>query len=196
MDGIGLEADVPDRSSLPSVSYARGLGAGIAAFLVSYAVTFGLVLLEIANSAGEFGLYTRPNGADALLSVVGGTFYAAHWGAYDVPVGLGRTLELYTTVPDIVYSGLVFGTLVIVGFLTARSVDASGDPVECFGQGAAIAIGYVPLLGLNVLALGLESDSSPAVFLQQSPDLLLGGLVYAVAFGGLGGFLASLWSRK
>ncbi|MEF8883185.1 MAG: hypothetical protein V5A34_11765 [Halapricum sp.] len=169
------------------ISYRRGFGAGIAAFVVAYALSFGLVLTEIATSEGAFGLYTRPNGIDALLSVVGGTFYAAHLGIYEVPVGLGRTLDLYATVPAGVYTLIVIGALALAGFLTASGV--SDDFVGALARGAIVGLGYASLLGLSALVLGVVSDSSPVVFIGQSLRLFFGGLVYSVVFAGGGGVI-------
>lgn len=179
--------------SMSRISYRRGFGAGIVAFVVAYALSFGLVLAEIATSEGAFGLYTRPNGIDATLSVVGGTFYAAHLGVYEVPVGLGRTLDLYTTVPAGVYTLIVVGTLGIAGFLTASGV--GDDFVGALAQGAVVGLGYASLLGLSALVLGVVSDSSLVVFIGQSPRLFFGGLVYSVVVAGGGGVLAAFRTK-
>jgi len=215
------------QSPLSQVSWKTGLGYGILSFFLTLVFSSVLLLLEIGNTDEGFGMYDHPGWIDHVVADFGGRFFAAHQGAYDVPSGAGsesfgklleqygnRTelakmdsmftdvppifFQTYDTIPDVVYLLLVIGVLSLFAYRMVSNRAASLDEIGGAAQGATLALGYAPLMGISVLVFGALLDSgSSVVFSDQLTDIvLIGGILYPVLFGGIVGFITGLRSNS
>lgn len=175
----------------------RGFVPGVAAGVLAFTLTALLRVVEISRSPAGFRLYMRPDGADGMLSVLAGTFYGAHPGAYDAPVWLDTVLQRYGTVPEGTYVLVVAGVLVAAGWVAAgRESGDSAGAIDSARRGATITIGYAPAIVLGALALEVLVDlGPPVVVLDQFLGVVLVAGVIAPAVGGAVGGLLLAWLR-
>lgn len=181
-------------ASLPDGSPRRGLLAGVGAGVLAFVLTALVRLFEIHRSTAGFRLYLRPDGADGMLAVLGGTFYAAHPGAYAPPMWLATVLERYDALPEATYVAIVAAVLVASGWWLATSARETGA-IDGAVRGAAVTLGYTPTVVLGALALELLADlGRPTVVLDQLVTIALAGVAVPTVAGAIGGLLAT-WIR-
>ncbi len=194
------------QTATDSYPLVEGAVLGGAAFALGLVVTFVVSRLdddlsERMDSLSELGTFT---GFDV------GTLDAVIWVALEAQfVDIestfegGGTSETETVMllseasfPELVYTGLVVGTLVATGFLLVRLAGAPSGR-EALLHGATLVVGYLPLTLVGIF-LSRSSQSSSALGTTTSitvgPDLLvavlLAGLLFPVVLGALGGYLA------
>lgn len=184
------------RDRLPVVSLLdgsprRGFLAGAGAGMFAFVLTALVRLFEIHRSTAGFRLYLRPDGADGILAVLGGTFYAAHPGAYDPPLWLATVLERYDALPEATYVVIVATVLVASGWWLAAAARETGA-IDGAVRGAAVTLGYAPTVVLGALALELLVDlGRPTVVLDQLVTIALAGVAVPAVAGAVGGLLAT-----
>lgn len=185
---------VPERN----VGRMAGIGgaAGIAAYVLGYLLTYVTQRGSVDEELRRFNVAAELFGGDPIPSwqAVGWLFYNAHTVDTEIPgLGLGGDLtvnfvasadEWALTLLYLVPPVLLLGA----GFLTAAlsRVDSSSAGGVA---GAFVVVGYLPLAvaGTVVFAYALGDGSI-------APDtitaVVLAGVVYPIAFGGIGGAIA------
>lgn len=155
-------------------SAVKGLTNGAAAWVAGLFITFVVGVLGLS-----FGLSFLINVAPVVGTIAG--YFSLHLSALNSV--------------SIVFVLLPAGLLVASGYHVAANSPGPG-----FVQGASVAIGYfaAALLSVGILVVvgvGNSSGQSSAVstetVLSLAVDLVVAGLLFPVAFGGLGGVLGS-----
>lgn len=171
---------------------ARGAAGGALAWLAGYLVTYVLYADRIDDRIGTEVLSFLAGG-DVTWKLVGWLFYNAHYASVRVPGLFGDASRNFVSGADElgVLALLVLPPVLLAfaGALAARGItDASAVGAR---NGAAVALGYLPL---SVAGISLFSVSGGGATAQPegTAAALLAGLVYPVAFGGLGGALGTL----
>ncbi|MFC7175685.1 hypothetical protein [Halosegnis marinus] len=176
-----------DNGIAERVPFGVGAAAGAGAWVLGYLVTYLVASSDIQNSlfgqvleAAEIGTW----------QVVGWVFYNAHFVNTNVDLGFfgsgatnaiggdgGFTVLLYVVPPLLLLgAGLAVGRAAGAG-----SLDAANAAVA----GASTVIGYGLLSVVGVFLFATESVTPDLV-----TGILLGGLLYPVVFGAVGGFVA------
>jgi hypothetical protein len=181
--------------------------AGGAAFLLGYLVT-GIVVLvrgsrdlgplaDVLARLGEFGIQ-----GPGPEHGIGWFYYATHF--VDVTVtgrvpGVGRIATaagVTATRPwtDALYLVPV-GVLLLAGAVVAHRTGAA-TPWSGALRGASVAFGYLPVAILGAFLTAWSTSGPFGVSLSGAvslPAVAVAGLVYPLAFGGLGGAAVVLW---
>jgi hypothetical protein len=168
--------------TLPAVprGLVRGLSAGGKAYFLT---VFGTaIVVELGSRAGLHDLSVP------LLT----PFLLVFW-VYGLHASLGGYASGALGSPTVIFGAVLALTLLVSGYATARE----GDPptvVPAVAYGMSLAVGYLPFL---VLSHALVAATVPSVSPLDATSLRLFvdiGVLYPVAFGGLGGFLYGWWS--
>lgn len=177
--------------SLRDLPLFRGAIFGLLAFVVGYALT-----LLLARVAGAL------IGAREPLEFAGLVFFGTHFVSEtaDLPTGiqaLSALGEMTSTIPKVVYYlvpvvVLTAGSYLMVNRLTDRE---SRSPEAGAKAGMTLVVGYLPLVVLGALLFSIPIyTAAPFASSAWQADLVsavvLAGLVYPLAFGALGGYLA------
>ncbi|WP_136718074.1 zinc ribbon domain-containing protein [Halorientalis salina] len=185
-------------SDLPIVG---GVIYGLFSYLISFVVISAFVLLEVEDSDG-LGVLPVEDSVDALVALFGWFFYSAHGVQTTDSAGdesINFVEEAYSAtldpiVPKIAYYVVPAVLLLLFGMILASRASMD-EPVSRFDSaraGATIAVGYLALTVLGAMTVFSYSGTGGVVTIQ--PDLgsavLIMGLVYPVAIGGLAGYLA------
>jgi hypothetical protein len=168
-----------------------GAVAGTVAYLLGYAVTYALVVLE------DVTIPYRASQAETA----GWVFYSLHLANTEI-VGDGvlarwnmlveATRAPATTLPAPAWYLVPFGLLSAAGFVLVW-LHASADTTRATAAktGATVTAGYLPLALAGIVVF---SKSYEGFSLQVRPEpqtaLLAAGLAYPILFGALGGSLA------
>ncbi|WP_231554255.1 hypothetical protein [Halobellus rufus] len=124
-------------------------------------------------------------------------FYSAHYVTSEIPGLFGSTAVNLISRGDAFPSALFVVpplVLVIAGALVAVA-GRSESPLSGAVAGASVALGYLPLAVAGAFAFSISvGDSSAGPTLVTA--ILLAGLVYPLAFGGVGGALGSFASNR
>ena len=175
-------------------------------FVLGLVVTFLVSRLdddlsEEMDSLSELGTLT---GLDvSTLDAVLWVFFEAQFVDIESTIeGAGEseteTVALLSeaSLPELVYTLLLAGTLVLVGFLLVRRVGAPNRR-DAMLSGATLVVGYLPLALVGTFVSRASQSSSgfgTTTSLTVGPNLLLAavlaGLVFPVVCGAVGGFLA------
>ena len=172
----------------------RGTGAGFAAFLVGYFVTWIIAGTRASGIVvGGFFGGAVPDWR-ALLWV----FFDSHFVGTRTPQVVGPDGELLARpylVDTVGTLGLEFLYLVpVVLTVAAGALAAFGvapTPREGFRAGLTVAVGY-----LLAVLVGLFVASSGGVGPSPLRALVVAGVVYPLAFGALGGYLAGRFGTR
>ena len=179
---------------------STGAAVGLAASLVSYALTYVLLVLDgldtaeaeswrlvglVWNSAHNVEIVGTASGAGRTVSESVNLIVDDAW----IPVDLGSAL------PSVVYYLVPVVVLVLAGYATVRMAGEGVDSIEAgAGAGATVALGAVVaaavgrfLFEITISVLGAEATAAPALL----PAILLAGLLYPAVFGALGGVAAA-----
>lgn len=179
------------------VGWTRGLplptGAvfGALAFVVGY-------LLTVLLTAVAGGLI----GSRDPLALSGLVFYGAHFvvGAVDWPTGAQAMYaldEISSTIPKLVYYLVPVGVLTGTGYLLVNRLPQrdSLTPRSGAKAGMSIVVGYLPLVVVGALLIStrvVSATTFESAFWRVNlvSAVVLAGLVYPLALGALGGYLA------
>ncbi|WP_254861505.1 hypothetical protein [Halovivax gelatinilyticus] len=81
--------------------------------------------------------------------------------------------------------------LLVAGYHVARSVESVDEPHLGVLAGATVVLGYLPLVALAAVVLPYEGTNVD-VTVPFARSVLVAGIAYPVAVGGIGGALATL----
>ena len=175
-----------DRVPLGSGAVAGGV-AYVLGYVFTYALTSGDLRESPLNRFAEL-----VGGEDITLQLVGWLFYNGHFvpTLVDAPVFGGSTnfiaeteafLPLLYVIPPLLIVG--------AGLAVARRSLGAGDVTDAALAGASVAVGYLPLSLLGIVAFGVSLGSS-----SGGPDpilaAVLAGVVYPAIFGIIGAVVA------
>lgn len=180
-----------DRRWLGHRSILAGAIFGTLAFLVGYAVT--LLLTRVAG-----GL----TGSQDPIGLAGLVFFGAHFvfGTIAWPTGVqsvNAVADISSTIPTFVYHLVPVVVLTASSYVlvtrSGRRDDLTPGAGSRFGMG--IIVGYLPLVAVGTQLFRTtvyHANPFGVVSWQVDPGsaLVLAGLVYPLAFGALGGYLA------
>ena len=166
----------------------RGAAIGVGSFLLGYLVAL-LAAAEavrvsargfqpLANAGGQFVPGWKAAGWAFLDGHFVGTTYPG--GTIDM-VAMGSVQFLYLVPPLL---------LLLAGGVVARAA-GSTTPRDGLIQGITVAIGYLPMA--VIFAMLLQHANVQPSLLRA---LVVAGLVYPVAFGGIGGALAAVLAEE
>ena len=162
---------------------------------VAFVLGYALILL-LARVGG--GL----TGSRDPLGLAGLVFYGAHFVSTTLqrevgPQTVDALADLTTTVPTLVYYLVPAAVLTGASYLLVTRYGVGGDRTGRSGAraGAAITLGYLPLVVVGTALFRVTVNFfDPFRSGVWSVDLfsavVLAGLVYPLAFGALGGYLA------
>ena len=181
---------------------SRCVVGGLAAAVVGYV---GTLVVTAGVSVGAIRVTTNgePARVSSLIAMpeetvtAGWLFYNAQFVPTSLPVLdpefgvilVGRNLLLMTGGVSLLAFLLVPTVLLAAGYAVA----ATGAPTGANGSrnaGAAIALGYGPVVLLGAFLLTAPAVESNAVASPDGLRTLLAGVVFPLLFGGLGGSLA------
>ncbi|MFC7073273.1 hypothetical protein ACFQJ7_01330 [Halovenus rubra] len=177
-DSVG-QANPPDERiegwPLPLRGAVYGVVAGLGTY-VTVTLFVGIHVLTTANvTFSGIGIQT-------LFRATLGDFFSAHIGVTD---GVVLGVAGVGTVPEPAYTFAVPLLLGYFGWLCHTGLTADTGQ-EAFLHGASIAIGYTLVVGLCLATL-YNTARFAFVGIDTTRAVVLGGLVYPVVFGGLGG---------
>jgi hypothetical protein len=175
------------RRRLAVAGAAAGVAASLLAYVLTYAVASGPVRNSLASTLVDF-----LTGDPQVWRLVGCVFYNAHFADAVVPglLGGGNAVDFVAqsrALPGLLY---VVPPLVLpaAGVGAGRAVGAT-DVGGGLRAGVAVTAGYLPLAAIGTVLFEVSAGDAAA-----GPDpvtaVLLAGVVYPVAFGGLGGAVA------
>lgn len=188
------ERDGP-RGAIAGLPVVVGLLAGTVAYVLGYALTFGLLLLDVVLDGGT------PTGGGQLESqvvgVVGTLFYNAHFltlrveaGATSDPYHLLDSINL--VLPDLAYQAVPAVLLTLAGFLVASRLGGTVRPVDATRAGATVTLAYLPLVVLGARRFAFSGEFFGNAFTVTAPvveSALRAGLLHPLMFGALGGLV-------
>lgn len=189
------------RAEHPLVTVVAGIGGGLAAAALTYVHLFLLKAGAITNDVATAGTFSDLLGGarPGDWQVIGWLFFESH--------NVAVTAEITSTGPTMVSDvSLRDGSLwepwfllvpvlalLGVGALLAVSAGAS-DARSGFRSGSTVALGYVVPVIAGAVLFSWGVSTGPAGY-YVAPDLLSGVLIagvgYPIAFGGLGGAIAA-----
>ena len=178
---------------------------GVVAFVATFILTTGYFTFRVTNETGsQFGL----DEAFPVAQFVGYPFYNAHnvntpieftsTGAVGTQIGMGvdsyfaffNQLSAVTgfSINPLVFNAIPAVILLLTGYIIAGRVTT---PLSLKGSavaGASVAVGYLPLFVLGAPLFRTEG-SEFAAGPEIGVTLVFFGALFAVGFGGLGGYL-------
>lgn len=175
------------------------------AYLVGYALTIGLLILD-ATVEGSAAGDTGASGLESqFLEFIGTLFYNAHFLALEVSSARGTsryhildTIDL--ALPNLAYQLVPILVLFVAGFVVASRLDAAGlAPASAARAGAAITITYLPLVALGTQTFAFSGEIMGSSFTVSTPlveSVLRAGLLHPLLFGALGGLAYYLSARR
>ena len=188
-DGSLLEG--PARLQLP----AAALG-GVGAYLLGYLLTYRWQADEVEETLQGFNFVADLLGGDPIPAWqgVGWLFYNAHFVTTQVPGFGGPSSENFIAASDDGTLTLLYLLppllLLLAGLAATYAADVS-ETREALLAGPGVLAGYLPLAIAGVFLFSFSVGDGAV-----EPDLvtaaLLAGIVYPLAFGSLGGLLASV----
>lgn len=183
-----------DESMFDDVRPLGGAIAGVLVFVAGFVATNALFLYRYSQLEGPEGDVLRELFAESPPEVLGWLFYNAHsveilvTSEYVQETDTINLLELTNVGSTTTYYAIPAILLCIAGYVLARGVQESASKQSAVVAGASVAIGYVPLLLAGTVVFE-ATDAGTTIGPQLDGSLLLVGLVYALACGGLGGYL-------
>lgn len=175
---------------------ARGAVAGVAAWLFGYLAAYVWKASEVAESLEGIGFVSRLLGGESVpvWKGIGWLFLNAHFVDTRIPTIAGGTRMVnFVTAEDggsLALLAVPPLLLLIAGLAVAYGRRA--DPLAGAKVGATIAAGYLPLsVGAGLLTAHAIGNTEAAIAPDLVTAVLLGGLVYPLVFGALGGLAGS-----
>lgn len=177
-----------NKSLLDRVPLAAGAGAGAAAYLLGYLVTYLSQSGSVEERLQGYNFIIELLGGEGITvwQAVGWLFYNAHLVSTRFEGGIGGprsenfiggdggvTVLLYL-VPVVL--------LVAAGALLAR-YDGVDDTADGAVAGAAVVAGYFPFALVGAFLFSYEGSVAPDIVTA----ILLAGLLYPLALGAVGG---------
>jgi hypothetical protein len=157
----------------------------------------GYALILLLTRAGG-GL----TGSRDPFGLAGLVFYGAHFVSTTLDTGTGpqavdALADLTTTIPTVVYYLVPAVVLTGASYVVVSRFGASGELTGRAGAraGTAIALGYLPLVVVGTALFRVTINffdpfRSGVWSVDLFSAIVLAGLVYPLAFGALGGYLA------
>lgn len=178
-----------DESFLDRLPLAAGAGAGVAAYLLGYLVTYVSQSGSVEERLQGYNFIVQLFGGESITvwQAVGWLFYNAHLVSTRFEGGLGGPRsENFIASADGGATVLLYLVPVVLlvgaGALLARyeGVEEAGDGAVA---GVAVAAGYFPLALVGAFLFSYEGSVAPDLVTA----LLLAGLLYPLALGAVGG---------
>lgn len=179
----------------------RATALGVRAALLGYVATYGLRYGALrAATTAPAGRFTAREGGPAAWQVAGWLWMAAHHVPLRAAKGTmvdGYELPVAPTASE-PWAWYLFAVppvfLVAAGALAAGPADT---PRQAARQGAGVAAGYLLAAACSLYTFrwtgGFQYDGMYRVVVPEAvPTLVVLGLAFPVAFGGLGGHLRHL----
>lgn len=170
-------------------------GGGVFAWVLGYTVTYALVAGRIRESVPTQLLEVIEDGS-LVTEFVGWVFFNAHFvpTVQEVPV-LGASVTSYVGADGFtpVLYLVPVGLLVVAGLAVARLYGAA-DPMTGALVGTLITPGYllVTLVGRALVSVDISTALGSVTGAPELvPVLVVGGLVYPVVCGAIGGLLGA-----
>lgn len=168
----------------------QGAVAGLAAFVVGLTSTFLLATIDSEIELGQSDV--------GSLTETAWIFYGGHF--VDMAVSFGgesETMDIFddmaTQFPELAYNLVPIVVLIGAGYLVATKLGALADGETGAKAGATVVAGYLPIALVGALFFE-ESESAGGFSASVGPDvaqsLLLAGIIFPLAFGAIGGFVA------
>jgi len=188
------------RSGIDASTAIRGAGAGAAAFVAAYVVSFLLwtfVELPEPNSIGEaFNQAVLGVVRDSVPAwkAAGYVLFNAQFVELTAQGALTETTFSIIALADSTLLGLAY-LVPVVALVAAGYAVASTPSVQGTGQsavaGALVAIGHLVLVVLGAVLFTAEGDAG-TLSVSLPNAVILAGVVYPVVFGAIGGALADV----
>jgi hypothetical protein len=180
-----------------SIPVVRGTLAGLFAYLFGYLVTYLLAAprLDDLFAVQAFEFFT---GENPVWKLSGWIFYNEHFVSTIVPRLAGSDIVNFLQESDDGSATLLFFLpvvlLVVAGALAARG-QSNGNSSAAAKAGASVVLGYAlpALVGAQLFRLDLGNSTAGPDFVTA---ILVGGLVYPLIFGALGGVLVSFYNSR
>jgi len=180
-----------------SRSFVAGALAGVAAWLVGYALTALVVLSRIEDS--ELGEISGNVDGGSTIDFVGWVFFNGHFVDTVIEagfLGFGGTRSVSFVGGD-GFTPLLYvvpiALLVAAGVAVGRSSGAS-DTIEGAVAGVLVVPSYLVLSAAAAVVFRVSSEGLGATFSGQPelvPAIVLAGIVLPAVFGSLGGIVAA-----
>lgn len=174
-----------------------GAASGLAAYVLGYLVVYATQRGRVGEQLRGFNVFADLFGGDPIPAwkAVGWVFYNAHLVATEVPAPLGgiRVVNFVAEADagSLTAMYLVPPVLLLAAGLLVGRLAATTDPTEGALAGGLVAVGYLPLALLGVVAFGYSiGDGTIAPVLPTAG--LLAGVVYPAVFGAVGGAAATV----
>lgn len=180
----------------PKRAVAGGLAGGVAAWLAGYLVVFVLRGSEVENSLGS-AVVELLTGENVTWKLVGWIFFNAHFVSVRIPGLFGQTARNFITgsggnTPPLLP---VLPPLLLVLAGVAAAWNAAADPTTAARNGAAVALGYLPLSLVGALVFAVSvGDATAGPTLVTA--VLLAGAAYPLVFGAVGGLVGGHFSAE
>ncbi|WP_255170618.1 hypothetical protein [Natrononativus amylolyticus] len=179
-----------------------GAGAlgGAAAYALGYLLTYLTQRGSVDERLEAFNFVAALFGGEPIPSwqAVGWLFYNAHFVDTELPALAGTRTQNFVASADGGSLALLYllPPLALLGAGFAVATASSARTLEDGGlRGALVVLGYLPLAVLGVVAFGYAIGEGTV-----APDAItavgVAGVVYPVAFGGIGGAIAAVIARR
>lgn len=172
---------------------AGGVGAGIAAYVLGYLVTYVLHRSSIEEDISVFNTIVSLFGGDPIPAWqgVGWLFYNAH--LVDTVIGSDQTSNIIASTDGATFT-LLYAVPIVLLFAGGAALAVFSNPSSPLDgtiTGMQTVLGYFPLAVIGVFVFAYSVADTTV-----QPDLitavLLAGIVYPLLFGGLGGTVATV----
>lgn len=188
------------RSGIDASTALRGAGAGAAAFVASYVVSFLLwafVELPEPDSVGEaFNQAVIGVVRDSVPAWQGAGYVLFNAQFVEVTFEGTLTESTFSLIALADSSLLALAYLVpAIALLAAGYAVASSPSIRGAGQsaaaGALVVVGHLALVVVGAIAFTAEGDAG-TLSVPLANAIILAGVVYPVVFGAIGGALAEV----
>lgn len=178
-----------DDSLTDRLPLAQGAGAGVAAYLLGYLLTYVWQSGSVEERLASFNFIADLFGGDpiAVWQAVGWLFYNAHFVRTRATGGLGGPRsQNFIAGSDggaVVLLYLVPVVLLLAAGLAVARLGGAADIADGAVGGATVVLGYLPLAVVGRFLFNYDGSVAPDLVTA----VLLAGLVYPLVFGALGG---------
>ncbi|WP_436909849.1 transporter [Halosimplex marinum] len=174
----------------------RGLAGGLAAWTLGYLVVYLLHGSSIQNSVGS-DLLEVFTGEPVTWKLVGWLFYNAHNVAVQVSLLGQRSVNLVAGAEEAALTVLFLVPPVLLALAGAVAAwNTAAEPTTAARNGAAVALGYLPLSAAGAVLFAIGSGDGPSAGPALVTAVLLAGAVYPLVFGAVGGLAGGHFSAE